>query len=249
MAHQKTSSRKVALVTGAGVGIGRAIATRLVQDGFYVLAHYHRSQKEARTLVQELGEEHVQTFKADLGVENEVQGLMKAITRNIGTLDVLVHNAAGNQTQTLRNLATRDFDRMMAVNVRSAALVSQGALPLLERSSSARIIFLSSINAFKGSPDKVAYVVSKAALLGLTHALALELAPKILVNAIAPGSINTAMFEKFKTESAAERAKKIPLKRIGTPEDIAGVVSFLASPDSAYITGECIHVNGGAYFK
>jgi len=249
MTHPTPKPARVALVTGAAVGIGRAIAERLSRDGYFVLAHYHRSKKDAEKLVCELGADRVRTYAADLGSEAGVRKLIAALKRDVGHIDVVVNNAAWNQTQTVRKLSARDFDTMMAVNVRSAALVTHFALPLLEKSKDARIILMSSINAFKGSPDKVAYVVSKAALLGLTHALALELAPRILVNAIAPGSIDTAMFQKFKTEPTEERVKKIPLKRIGTPEDIAGVVSFLASPDSSYLTGECIHVNGGVYFK
>lgn len=246
----RTSTRRVALVTGGAVGIGRGTVERLARDGFSIVLHYHTSEKAAKALEKQLHSNgyNCTTLKADVSDEKQIKAMLSSMRKTFGRLDVVVNNAAINQAQHIAELDAQDFDMMFAVNVRGAALVTKYALPLLRKSRNARVIFISSINAFRGSTDKIAYVASKAAILGITRNLALELAPHILVNAIAPGSIDTEMFRKLKTESITERIKKIPLKRIGQPEDVASAVSFLCSPDSAYITGQCIHVNGGIFF-
>jgi|SRR3989344_3960971 len=244
------SKRRIAFVTGGAVGIGRAVILRLAQDGFDIAFNYRTSETSAHLLqktVQKIGRTCL-SLRGDVSREASVRTMLKAIKKTYGRLDAVVHNAAINQAQPIAKVRTYDFKKMFEVNVLGTALVTKHALPLLRRSNSAHIVFISSVNAFRGSRDKPAYVASKAALLGLVRALALELAPDILVNAIAPGSIDTEMFRMLKTESVAKRIKKIPLGRIGRPEDIAGVVSFLCSEDSSYITGQCIHANGGIFF-
>lgn len=127
-------------------------------------------------------------------------------------------------------------------------LVTKYALPLITRSPSASLVFISTINVFRGSPEKLAYMTSKAGLIGLARSLAVDLAPQVRSNVIVPGSIDTEMFRRLKSEPIAKRIKKIPMARIGDPDEVASVAAFLCSKDSSYITGQCIHVNGGAFF-
>lgn len=241
---------RVALITGGATGIGRAIVRRLARDGFAVVINYNTSKKEACTLAKELdGEKQTHSiFRADISKSGQVKGLLRHIQRKFGRLDIVINNAGVNQIKTLEESSLADFDRVLNVNTRGAVLVTKHLLPLLKKSSAARIIFITSTNPFRGSPNKAAYTTSKAALLGLSRSLSIELAPNVLVNAVAPGYIDTDMFHRFQSEPLVSRIKKIPLARLGKPEDVANVVSFLCSEDSDYITGQCIHVNGGAYF-
>lgn len=242
---------KTALITGAAKGIGRATALRLAKDGFNVVVNYKSSAKEALALSRLLarrGKAHL-VIRADITNREETKRMVKKTIEMFGSLDVLVNNAALNHTQTLSGLVVKNYDEVLNTNLRGAILLVRLSLSFLERAQSPRIIFVTSETAFRGSQHRVAYVVSKSGLAGLTRALALELAPKkILVNAVAPDCIASDMFLKFSVEPVKNRIRNVPLRRLGKPEEVASVIAFLASDESSFITGQCIHVNGGTFF-
>jgi len=249
---KNSQNNRTALITGAATGIGRATVLRLARDGFRVVVNYKDSQtqKEVFSLAKILRQKDVEylVIKADISKQERVKKMMDKIIKEFKSLDVVINNAGINQTQPFERLNLKDFDKVLETNLRGAILVTKYALPYLKKSPHPRIIFISSLNSFTGSPKRPAYVVSKSGILGITKALALELAPKILVNAVAPGYINTEMLKKFSSEPLNKKVKKIPLKRFGEPEEVANVISFLCSEDASYITGQCIHVNGGLFF-
>ncbi|MFZ1627071.1 MAG: 3-oxoacyl-ACP reductase family protein [Candidatus Moraniibacteriota bacterium] len=241
--------KRVALITGGAIGIGKAIAERLAQDGFFVVINYHTSGRDAERLLAEVfatkGDGTI--IQADVASAPAVQRMLRQIRSRHGGLDVLVCNAGINQSRSVENIDYSAFQKVLDVNLFGAVNSVRWSVPLLRESADGRIVFISSTNPFKGSPNRAIYTASKAALLGLTRSLAVELAPNILVNAVVPGYIDTKMFQKFSSESRTERVKKILLGRIGNPEDVASAVSFLCSRDSSYITGQYLHVNGGVF--
>lgn len=245
--------KKTALVTGASQGIGAAIARELAANDFAVVINYNKSRGMALDLERELKEKGAccMAIKADVSDKREVTAMVKSIDKRFGSLDVIVNNAGiiyNYADQTLENLKIRELYNAVNVNLYGSILTTKFCLPLLKRSKNSKIIFITSSLAFIGSRRRFAYVVSKSSVLGIVRALALELAPRgILVNAIVPGYIKTRM-SQFSKKELQEKLKKIPLKRLGDPEEVAALVSFLASPRNTYITGQCIHLNGGLYF-
>lgn len=244
---------KTALVTGGAEGIGKAVVLRLAEDGYAVVVNYKdaKTKNSARALEREIKERNVDFIfaQADIAKEQEVRGMMRKIRKTFGKLDVVINNAGVNQTESFEKLNLRNFDNVMRTNLIGAMLVTKYSLPLLKKSPASRIIFISSINSFIGSPHRVSYVVSKSGILGLSKALAVELAPKVLVNTVVPGYIDTNMLWKFSNGPVAEKTRRILLQRLGKPEEVAGVISFLCSRDASYITGQSIHVNGGLYLN
>jgi len=243
--------KKVAFISGGTGGIGQAIAKRLAKDGFNLIINHKNSKtkKEAILLARKITKLGSTAFiiEADISKEDEVKRIAATIKKRFGSLNLLIHNAGVNKNHTLKTLNAWDFDAIMNTNLKGGVMLAHHLLPLIAKKNSG-IIFISSMNAFTGSPGRTAYVTSKSALIGLTRALALELAPSIRVNTIVPGYVNTAMFKRFSSKTPTEKIKNIPLKRLGTPDDVAGITSFLASKDSSYVTGQCMHVNGGAFF-
>lgn len=243
---------KTALITGGVNGIGRAITLRLVKDGFRVIVNYKQfaSNKIAQSLATTLkntGKDYL-IIRADISKSAEVKSMIKKIKEKFGSLDVIINNAGINQAKELRHTSDADIKNIISTNLYGGIYVVRAALPLLKKSPSARIIFISSATAFLGSKNRIGYVTSKSAILGLHKALALDLAPHILVNSVVPGYVDTQMFRKFNRKPIADKIKRILVGRIGKPDDIAGVVSFLCSEDASYITGQSIHVNGGLFF-
>ncbi len=246
---RKDLIRKVALVTGGAVGIGRATVRRLAQDGFSVVVNFRSSKREADSLRRELESLGIESafMQADISKESTVKQMIAVIGKRFGRLDTIVHNAGINAPEGIRSVSVENFDAVLGTNLRGPMLVTKYALPLLMKSSSVSLVFISTINVFRGSPEKLAYMTSKAGIIGLARSLAIDLAPRARVNVIVPGSIDTEMFRRLKSEPVSSRIKKIPLGRIGQPEEVANVVEFLAREESSYITGQCIHVNGGAF--
>ncbi|MBI2122316.1 MAG: SDR family oxidoreductase [Candidatus Sungbacteria bacterium] len=245
----ETRSR-IALVTGGSGEIGGAIVKRFVEDGFRVILHYKDSRDRSVFIANSLGKKNkeIVLMRADISREKDVSKMFKNIKRRFGTLDVLVNNAGINRVDKHPvDLNFKDFDEMLNVNLRGSILVTKHALPLLKNGIEPRIIFISSVVVFCGSSQRIGYAASKGALLGLTRSLALALAPKILVNAVAPGYIDSRMIRHSKSEPIKKRIERIPLKRLGTPEEVAAAVSFLGSRNSSYITGQCLHINGGVF--
>lgn len=237
-----------ALITGASRGIGKAIAEKFAEYGASVGINYHSNEEKARKVLDEV-EDHSEgiLLKGDVSREKDCRKILEKFTDEFGGLDILVNNAGIYKRKDLEETSIEDFDEIMAVNTKGAFMLCKFSLPYLKESSSGKIINMSSQLAFKGSDHGVSYVVSKAALLGLTRALALELGPEgITVNGIAPGTIDTDIIGGYSEEKKKRRAESIPVKRLGKPEDIAYSCLYLASDMGDYVNGEVIGVNGGS---
>ena len=243
-------SNKIALITGASRGLGRATAARLAEAGARVIVHYSASRDAADSLVSEIRAKGGQAdaVGGDLAQPDAPHKLAEAVKAlGISKLDILVNNAGVAQFATIEEQAVEDFDRHFAINVRAPYFLTQQLLPLLGEGSS--VIFLSSVVARVAFENSSAYSATKGAVEVLTRNLALELgAQGIRVNAIAPGAIETDMAEAFLgTEEGREWVKSVQaLKRIGQPDDIADVALFLASDQSRWIAGRSIEVSGGS---
>ncbi len=240
--------RKVALVTGAGRGIGREIALTLAGDGFYVVANYAHSSREAEELVEEIcrtggGAEAVCFDVADFAA---VESAAADIIKRLGHVDVLVNNAGITRDGLLMAMKEEDFDAVIGTNLKGAFNTMRHFSRYMLKNRGGKIINLSSISGIVGNPGQANYSASKAGVIGLTKSAAKELGGKgITVNAVAPGFVETEMTAALPDRVKEELLSRIPLKRGGTVADIAGVVSFLASGKADYITGQVIEVNGG----
>ena len=240
---------RVVLVTGASRGIGAATALRLARDGFQVVVNFASNEDAARRTVQAIegaGGTAI-AVRADVSDAAEVQRLVAETASRFGRLDILVNNAGVYERASLDDTTTEDWDRRVATNLSSCFYAAKASVPEMRKVGGGRIINLTSQLAYRGTTHGADYVAAKAGIVGLTKALALELAKdRILVNAVAPGSIETDILAGDTPEDRARRVRTIPLGRVGLPEEIAAAVAFLASPDAAYITGQILHVNGGS---
>lgn len=245
---------KRALVTGAGQGLGEAITRHLLEAGADVAIHYRSSAAGAQALkelAQQLGR-RAEAFQADLSDEAAATRLVAEAVRFLGGLDVLVNNAGDLlQRRSLEQLDPEFLARTLAVNLGSMIWVTRAAVPELAKAGGASIVNLSSLAGRKGGhPGSLAYATAKGAVLTWTRALAAELADRgIRVNAVAPGFILGTRFHATHTseESARQTIAQIPLRRAGTPDDVARAVVFLASEYNGFITGATLDVNGGVY--
>jgi len=241
-----------ALVTGGGVGIGRQIALRLARAGARVAVTYRTHEPDAE-LVDALGGPEAVLRPLEATSEAEVAALATDIADRFGTLDVLVNNAGGLvQRATLGELDAELWRTILAVNLDSTYLVTRALLPLITRGRG-RVINISSLAGHNGGgPGALAYATAKAAVLGLTRALAKEVAADgITVNALAPGFIEATPFHDTFTSAEARAATlaAIPVGRAGVPEDVAAAVHWLASVDSGFVTGSVVDINGGQYVR
>lgn len=234
---------KTALVTGGGKGIGAAICRRLAREGFRVIVHYNTSEEEAKALLRELsGDAAHEAIKADLRREEEIESLF----RQAGDIDLLVNNAGIARQCLFTDMTAAQWDELFSVDVRAAFLCTKCAMPHMIHEKAGNVVFISSMWGQVGASCEVAYSAAKAALIGMTKALAKELGPSgIRVNCIAPGVIQTDMNGHLSPEDMEALREETPLERIGKPEEIAGVVAFLAGKDAAFITGQVLGVNGG----
>lgn len=235
-----------ALVTGASRGIGAAVARRLARDGFDVALHYHEDEAGAeasRRAVEAEGRAAV-VLRADLADPTEAWRIAEDAARALGGVDAFVANAGLYDRRRLAEMTGDAWRRSMAVNLDAPAATTQALLPHLGPGAS--VVFVSSVAAARGSAHGAAYAAAKAGLLGLTRSLARELAP-VRVNAVAPGYVDTDMLAEDSPERRREREREVPLGRVGTPDDVAGAVSWLVGPDGAYVTGQVLHVDGGLW--
>ena len=235
---------KTALVTGGSRGIGAAVCRRLAEDGFRVVVHFNRSREKAEALVRELTEKtglpHL-ALPAELAERAQVEELFLLA----GPVDVLVNNAGIAQQKLFTDITEDDWRRMFAVDVDGVFRCCQCALPHMIHEKSGCIINIASIWGEIGASCEVHYSAAKAAVIGLTKALAKELGPShIRVNCVSPGVIDTEMNAMFDEETMRDLCESTPLGRIGSPEDIAAAVSFLASDAASFITGQTLSVNG-----
>lgn len=240
--------RKVALITGASRGIGRAVAERFAHDGYAVAVNYRRSRQEAETLVAALtaAGADAAAFEADVACEEQVRAMVDAAQRRFGTVTVLVNNAGISSQKLFTEITTEEWQHMMGVHVNGAFFCCRAVLPAMIREKRGRILNISSMWGMTGASCEVHYSTAKAALIGLTRALAKEVAPSgITVNCVAPGVIDTDMLAGFDEEARREMREETPLGRLGTPEDIAAAVAFLASEEASFITGQVLSPNGG----
>jgi 3-oxoacyl-[acyl-carrier protein] reductase len=238
---------RVALVTGASQGIGRACAMALAQAGATV-ALAARNEEKLSQVAQEIVQAGGQAgcFRMDVASEDEVKSSAKAVLQQFGKVDILVNNAGITRDQLIMRMKRADWDAVMATNLTSAYLLTQQVIGSMLKQRWGRIINVTSIFGQIGQAGQANYASSKAGLIGLTMALAREVASRnITVNAVAPGYIETAMTAALTPEQKESVLKMIPLGRAGTDADVAYAVRFLASDEAAYITGHVLSVNGG----
>ncbi len=237
------------LVTGSSRGIGRAIAERFARDGHRVALHCRERRAEADALRVALQREHlsVMAVQGDVSEEAEVARMLEEIRAYFGPVDVLVNNAGiALPQQLLTDCTAADWDRLFAVNVRGAFLCCRGVLPDMVRKKRGSIVNLSSMWGVTGGSCEVPYSASKAALIGLTKALAREVAPSgIRVNCVAPGFVPTGMNAHLGPEAVEGIREETPLLTLGTPEDVAAAVCFLACEDARFLTGQVLCCDGG----
>ncbi len=240
---------RVALVTGGSRGIGAATAERLARDGFDVALTYATRKESALRVVhaiEDRGRKAI-AIQADVSRREDVRRMVSEAVTGLGRLDVLVNNAGVYERALFDETTPEDWDRRLAINLSSCFYAAKAAVPEMRKVGGGRIISVTTQLAFRGTTHGADYVAAKAGIVGLTKALALELAKdRILVNAVAPGSIDTDILAGDTSEDRARRVRTIPLGRIGQADEVAAAIAFLASPDATYITGQVLHVNGGS---
>jgi 3-oxoacyl-[acyl-carrier protein] reductase len=242
-----TLSARVALVTGASQGIGRACALKLAGAGATV-ALAARNQEKLEELLREITASggKAAAFALDVGDEKQVQATFKTALAQLGKIDILVNNAGITRDQLVMRMKRADWDSVLNTNLTSAYLCIQQVMSSMLRQRWGRIINLTSIFGQTGQAGQANYAASKAGLIGLTMAIAREVGSRnITCNAVAPGFIETAMTSGLGDDLKQNALKMIPLARIGQPEDVANAVAFLASEEASYITGHVLNVNGG----
>jgi 3-oxoacyl-[acyl-carrier protein] reductase len=240
-------SSRVALVTGASQGIGRACALRLAKNGasVAVAARNHGKLSDLAGEIHALGGKS-SAFVVDVADEGQIKTAIKSVLAEFGKIDILVNNAGITRDQLVMRMKRSDWDSVLNTNLTSAYLCIQQVIPSMLKQRWGRIINIASIFGQMGQAGQANYAASKAGLIGLTMAIAREVGSRnITCNAVAPGFIETAMTAALSDDFKKEALKLIPLARIGTPEDVAAAVAFLASEESSYITGHVLSVNGG----
>ena len=239
---------RVAVITGASRGIGRAIARHLARQGAHVVAAARGDH--AGDTVAEIAAAGGKAEAATLDVTDAVAGerLVAGVVERHGRIDVLVHNAGITRDQLMLRMKRDDWDAVLATNLTGAYVLTQAALKPMIRARAGRIVCISSVVGQAGNAGQANYAASKAGLIGFAKAVALEVASRgITVNVVAPGMIETDMTQAIAGRAREEWAAKIPLRRLGTPDDVAAAVCFLASDEASYITGQVLAVNGGMY--
>lgn len=240
--------KKCALITGASGGIGSEIALRLANDGFNIAACYLSDSKGIEELEKKLLLTGTQfkAYKADVSDYDEIKAVFADATEVFGGVSVLVNNAGIAQQKLFTDITQEDFDKITAVNFKGVFNCCQCAVPSMINNKEGKIINISSMWGVYGASCETVYSATKAAVIGLTKALARELAPSnIQVNCVAPGAIDTKMNNNLTADDKTAFADEIPMGRFGTAKEIAGVVSFLASNDSDYVTAQVITADGG----
>ncbi|MFD3155424.1 3-oxoacyl-[acyl-carrier-protein] reductase [Haloimpatiens sp. FM7330] len=239
---------KVAIVTGASRGIGRAIALKLAEKGANIVVNYRNNKEMADELVAEIEAKGVKALaiKSDISKFEDAENMIKQAVKEFGSIDILVNNAGITKDTLILRMKEEDFDRVIEVNLKGAFNCIKHASKIMMKQRCGRIINMSSVVGIVGNAGQINYAAAKAGIIGMTKSAAKELASRgITVNAVAPGFIRTDMTEVLSDKVKEEALKSIPLKRMGETSDIANVVAFLASEEGSYITGQVINVDGG----
>ena len=239
---------KVAIVTGSGRGIGKAIALKLAEAGATVVVNDVGETGLVESVVEEIKamNRQSQAVLADVSSSADVTRLMDETIASFGKVDILVNNAGIARDQLLMRMSEEDWDKVLAVNLKSVFLCTKAVLRPMIKQRWGRIVNISSVTGLVGNEGQANYTAAKAGIIGFTRTVAKEVASRgITVNAVAPGFIDTAMTEQLGEEWGAEFKKRIPLGYPGTPHDVAAAVAFLASEEARYITGQVLGVDGG----
>ena len=239
---------KVAMITGATRGIGKQIALTLANEGYNIVLNYRTKNDELIQAKNEIESKNVKclTVKGDVTNFEDCKQMIESAINEFGKVDVLVNNAGITKDMLLARMKEEDFKQVIDVNLVGTFNMTKNVISYMMKARNGTIINISSVVGIAGNAGQTNYSASKAGIIGFTKSLAKEVASRnILVNAVAPGFIETNMTDVLKQEVKDEIAKNIPLKRMGTPKDVANVVKFLASGDSSYITGQVISVDGG----
>ena len=241
---------KVALVTGASGGIGKAIAQKFIDNGYFVVGQYNSGRKSIDDFTKQLKlqgkSDYFFSIKADLSKTQDIEDMMENVLKSFKSIDVLVNNAGVSLTKLITDTTLIEWDKVFDVNVKSAYLITNKVLKGMISKQYGKIINVSSMWGLVGSSMEVCYSASKASLIGFTKALAKEVGPSnINVNCVCPGVIDTPMNAHLTQEDLSDIASETPLNRIGTPEEVADLVYFLGSEQSKFITGQVISCDGG----
>jgi 3-oxoacyl-[acyl-carrier protein] reductase len=239
---------RVAIVTGGGRGIGRAIALRLADAGATVSVNDVGNAEPANAVVAEIKAKGRQSIAvmADISVTAEVERLVGTVKDAYGRVDILVNNAGITRDQLIMRMSDEEWDKVLTVNLKGAFLCSRAVVRQMMKQRWGRIISIASIVGVLGNPGQANYSASKAAIIGLTRTLAKEIGSRqITVNAVAPGFIDTEMTQRLEESWKQELKNRIPLGYVGSPQDVAEAVAFLASEEARYITGQVLNVDGG----
>lgn len=239
-------NQKIAVVTGSGRGIGKAIAVRLAEAGATVVVNDIVDVSEAVAQEIQASGKSASFIKANVSVSSEVNQMMENIVSAYGRIDILVNNAGITRDQLAMRMSDDEWDAVMNVNLRSVFLCTRAALKYMMKQRWGRIINVSSISGIVGNVGQVNYCAAKAGIIGITRTVSKEMASRLItVNAVAPGFIDTDMTQKIPEKVKDEISKRIPAGFVGTPQDVAEAVAFLASNEARYITGQVLCVDGG----